>query len=263
MRGEYSRGGLTSLLYLPHLAGKKRKTSLGSAAIVLAVALMGLAGAVPAPAGVDADGKSNASGPAARIEAGSADLLVGQHSTIGLNVRGVGGLGLAVWTIEIAVDPDVGYIVACDAYQHSEYVSCNPGFGEASARVQGAFLDGLLGDFSLATITLGCRAGGSSAISPIVTTFADATPAGPLDIKVETVAGALTCQKFGGGPGDANCDERINSADANLVLQISAHLVDSLPCLVNVDVDANGLINVIDASLILQYDAGFLTHLPP
>jgi subtilisin family serine protease len=61
--------------------------------------------------------------------------------------------------------------------------------------------------------------------------------------------------------GDVNCDSRVNSIDAALVLQYGAGLVASLPCLQNADVNHDGSVNAIDASLILQYVAGLLSHL--
>ena len=66
-----------------------------------------------------------------------------------------------------------------------------------------------------------------------------------------------------GLPGDANCDDTINSIDAALVLQLSAGLIDSPPCPGSADVNGDGSINAIDAALILQYGAGLIPGLLP
>lgn len=64
-------------------------------------------------------------------------------------------------------------------------------------------------------------------------------------------------------PGSADCDASVNSVDAALILQLSADLVTSLPCMANADVNADATINALDAALVLQYDAGLLPNLPP
>jgi glucose/arabinose dehydrogenase len=63
--------------------------------------------------------------------------------------------------------------------------------------------------------------------------------------------------------GDANCDGSINSIDAALVLQLTAGLIDALPCSGNADASGDGTVNAVDAALILQYSAGLIGHLPP
>lgn len=64
--------------------------------------------------------------------------------------------------------------------------------------------------------------------------------------------------------GDVNCNGRVDSIDAALVLQSAAGLIDQLPCNVGFkdDPDCNGRVNAIDAALILQYIAGLLGRLP-
>lgn len=64
-------------------------------------------------------------------------------------------------------------------------------------------------------------------------------------------------------PGDANCDREINSIDALLVLQITAGLIQALPCLVNGDANEDGIVNAIDATITLQFGAGLIDRLPP
>ena len=59
-------------------------------------------------------------------------------------------------------------------------------------------------------------------------------------------------------PGDANCDEVVNSIDAAFVLQFGAALLSAVPCPDNADVNGDGNINALDAALILQFAAGLL-----
>ena len=61
--------------------------------------------------------------------------------------------------------------------------------------------------------------------------------------------------------GDGNCDGRVNSLDALVVLQFSAGLLAHLACGDAADANRNGTINALDAALILQYDAGLIPSL--
>src|SRR3990170_2675076 len=58
--------------------------------------------------------------------------------------------------------------------------------------------------------------------------------------------------------GDVNCDERVDSIDAALLLQLEAALLDELPCAGNADMNADGSANSIDPGLVLQYTAGLI-----
>ena len=78
-----------------------------------------------------------------------------------------------------------------------------------------------------------------------------------------TVTGGAACPTSPALPGDASCNERIDSIDAALVLQRSAGLLRTLSCEENADVNQNGSIDSIDAALILQFVAGLIRDLPP
>jgi hypothetical protein len=61
--------------------------------------------------------------------------------------------------------------------------------------------------------------------------------------------------------GDVNDDGRVNSIDANLVLQLAAGRIAQLPNFASADTNHDGGVNAIDATVILQMDAGFLQAL--
>ena len=63
------------------------------------------------------------------------------------------------------------------------------------------------------------------------------------------------------GPGDANCDSRVDSIDASVILQYSAGLTSTLACGDKADVSGDGNTNSVDAALILQFDASLLNQL--
>jgi hypothetical protein len=64
-----------------------------------------------------------------------------------------------------------------------------------------------------------------------------------------------------GQEGDANCNGRVDSIDAALVLQLGAGMISSVGCNALADANDDGRINSIDAALILQYVAGMLGDL--
>lgn len=65
------------------------------------------------------------------------------------------------------------------------------------------------------------------------------------------------------GPGDVNCSTSVDAIDAALVLQYTAGLISSLPCMGSGNVNADGVVDAVDAALILQYVAGLIPELLP
>ncbi len=89
--------------------------------------------------------------------------------------------------------------------------------------------------------------------------------AGDVQLTVLTTDASAWNFASGGGAGllgDANCDERVNPVDAQVILQDSAGLIQGVPCPENADVNHSGSITVVDAQLILQFDAGIIDGFP-
>ena len=85
----------------------------------------------------------------------------------------------------------------------------------------------------------------------------------PLATSVLAVAASLANSSAEGeNLGDVNCDGRVNSVDASLVLQKDAGLVDELACEEAGDVNTDNQLNAVDAALILQYDARLIDKFP-
>ena len=93
--------------------------------------------------------------------------------------------------------------------------------------------------------------------TPTSTAAATATPTSPA-AATPTPAGTPSALL-----GDANCSGNVDSIDAALILQLTAALIDSLPCPEGGDASGDGNTNAVDAALILQLEAGIIDGLPP
>jgi hypothetical protein len=77
---------------------------------------------------------------------------------------------------------------------------------------------------------------------------------------------ALACRGLRLAPvipgGNVNCDGRIDSVDAALILQLEAGLIVRLGCFDEGDVDGDRTITSADAAIVLRRHAGLLPHPP-
>jgi len=205
---------------------------------------------------------STASAQTPTVSVGSTGTNVGSHGEVHLRALDIGAPGLGAWTIDVSYDPAYLNVVECAPDQGG---LCNPAYGEHTVRITGTNIAGLLGDTTLGAIVFGCKQVGSGELKVSLSVFADATLGGPRPIDAAMVNGKVTCLEEGvptptpepvGKKGDVNCDEHANAIDAALVLQLTAGLIDGLPCAENGDVNHDGEIGSVDAALILQMDAG-------
>jgi uncharacterized protein YkwD len=58
--------------------------------------------------------------------------------------------------------------------------------------------------------------------------------------------------------GDVDCNGRVDTVDASLILQRAAALVSTLDCDTEADADSSGTVDATDALLVLQYAAGLV-----
>lgn len=205
-----------------------------------------------------------------RIDSGAAG--VGYEAGVTLSVVNVGPPGLGAWTLDVAYDPAVVSAVACRA----EYGGiCNESFGQGEVRVTGISAIGLDGTVDLAHITFRCIADGTSALTPNIAVFSDATLGAPQPIEAVILGGAIVCTEDPPTatpapaeppgsepdklPGDADCDGDVDAIDGAYVLQFVADLLSELACADNADANHDGTVDPIDAAIILQISAGLIS----
>lgn len=232
--------------------------------VAVGLALAGLAGL--------GFSRTAAQGPSVSID--SLNGQVGVLSKVELRANDVAAPGIGAWTIDVHYDPAKVTIVACSAAQNG---LCNAHYNDTTVRVTGTNIYGLVGTNDLASIGLVCKGAGSGSLELALNVFADATIGGPQTINATTLDGAVSCTS--GAPptatqgpevtatpppgdhkvaGDANCDGAVNSIDAEIILQYTAHLLGSVPCPSNADANHDGAVNAIDAEIVLQRAAGLI-----
>ena len=218
-------------------------------------AVVALAGGL-LPAGVSAAPPS--------VSVGSLSTGVGLEGAVSLKAHDMAAPGLGAWTIDVMYDPEVVTAVECSAAHGG---ICNLAYAEGTVRVTGTTAFGFEGDAVLGTLVFACTRVGVTELALTLSVLADATPGGPQPIDAAVTNGSVTCTGEGealppaslpDGLGDVNCDGEVNSIDAALVLQLSAALIDSVPCPENGDLNGDGAIDSMDAALILQREAGII-----
>ena len=195
------------------------------------------------------------------ISIDSITITPGGGTTLEVNALNMPAPGLGAWSIGVEHDPSILSALSCSPVPGSV---CNVDFSARQVRIVGASASGLTGDSVLASITFNCNRAGVSDLVIDVSEFADATVGGPQPIVFMVQNGRISCSASSPVPpgpplrGDADCNGRVDSRDALLVLQFEAALLDSLPCPDLADVNDDGSINSVDAGLIKQIDAGLV-----
>jgi hypothetical protein len=216
--------------------------------------------------GIDADGDGSddcntSGGPATcRLPAGTFTLSLYLRS-VPEDVSSYDGFDFEIWRFGV---------IAGDAPIRGKWVSCG-------------YLD------KIATVVGGCvipGGGESSFLGPVVDLDFDCGASGSLALLHGNGRTTLTSNnqslhesdmpetltiECGDPPltappadrhGDADCDGRVSSLDALLMLQFQAELLVTLPCPRNADVWKNGGIFSLDAFAVLEYVAGLIDSVP-
>ncbi len=217
--------------------------------------------------------RASAQGPAVSVS--SLNAQVGALGKVEVSALAMPAPGLAAWTVDVHYNPSLVTIVGCTATQNG---ICNPHYNATTVRVTGTNIYGLQGDTALASIGLVCKAAGQGQLELSINVLADATIGNPRPIAATAENGAVTCTSpvtptpthsapqptvtppgsLPKLPGDADCNRIVNSIDVELILQYVAHIIASVPCPSDADVNHDGIINAVDAALTLQKIAGLL-----
>lgn len=147
----------------------------------LATLLLVVAGLQAAIAAVDAQG------PTVTVSIDSLSLRVGEEGSVVLQVGGYPEPGLGGFRIRVTYDPLILEATHCRA----EVGACVREQAEGTVRLSSAG-SGLLGDFTLASVTFRCRNEGTSALTLDVELLGSAIPEDPIP-EVEPRNGALSC----------------------------------------------------------------------
>ena len=194
----------------------------------------------------------------AGVQAGSVTMPVGQQAAVTVQALDLVEPGLGAWTVDVRYDESVVSAVGCASTRGL----CNPAYAGDTVRFVGAVAGGLTGKVALGTLTVACVEAGTSALTVEVSVFADATSyadGGPEPIAHTIVDGTVTCA---GAFGDVDCNDVVEAVDGLLILQLSAGILDALPCQAAGDVNLDGAVDTLDAALVLQLQAGLIDSLP-
>jgi hypothetical protein len=202
------------------------------------------------------------SAQAPNVSISSLKATSGDQGKVVLSANDISAPGLSSWSIDIEYNAKLVSIKSCESIQHGY---CNPDFKDGTIRVVGSNVEGLAGDFDLASITFTCNEVGDGELGLKLNVFADATIGHPNPIDASVTGGKIECNKEPTptptpkvNPGDVDCDGEVNPIDATLILQHVAGLLGELPCPQNADLNEDGQITAKDAEIILQMSAGLI-----
>jgi hypothetical protein len=174
-------------------------------------------------------------------------------SSVTVAVQGDSGdATIGAFTIDLVYDPSVATAVECA----SEVGLCGPQVTGNTARVAGASLGGLHGQFQFMTVTFDLT-GAPGAVTALDISLVEMTDMDYEDLVPQTeVTEGQIAVADGAAPlqGDADCDGEITSLDALGVLRHVAG-IEQVACAGPADTDCDGDITALDSLAILRYVA--------